>query len=99
MKGPIRSTRTAARRAPLLLSLAPLIFSGCGDDNGGGPYAYAGAPCRNDFDCPPVSYCVDEFGGVCLPACRDDLDCVPNDHCKNTNRHGAGGKALVCVPR
>jgi hypothetical protein len=73
----------------------PLWSLACGSDNG----PYVGAPCRGDFECAPGTNCADFAGGACLPACRGDLDCGPGYSCKNTNRRGASGKVLVCVPQ
>lgn len=54
-------------------------------------------PCNSHLDCPAVSACVEESGGVCLVACANDSYCREKYKCKD-RRDGDGiGSSLVCI--
>lgn len=53
--------------------------------------------CRDDFDCPEGTWCIDEKGGVCLLGCDVDDDCRGGYECRDRNREGHGGRMEVCI--
>ena len=54
--------------------------------------------CRDHFDCPRGTACVDVHGGVCLIACGGDLHCRDRYHCKaRDDRGGDRGESMVCI--
>jgi hypothetical protein len=53
--------------------------------------------CRDDYDCPEGTACVDKSGGVCLLRCDVHRDCRPGYSCDDKSRKGAGGKVFVCI--
>ena len=56
-------------------------------------------PCRDDFDCPSGTACVDDEGGICAFVCDFDDRCAtfgPEYRCDSTSRHGSGGDIRVC---
>lgn len=55
--------------------------------------------CRDDLDCPHTTSCVEKSGGVCLLDCDVDRNCRVDYVCKDVDRHGAGGRAAVCIGR
>ncbi len=61
------------------------------------PYGTCTVSCKNDYNCPAHTLCIDKKGGVCLMACYDSRDCRPYYYCKEEKRKGASGKAYVCI--
>jgi hypothetical protein len=53
--------------------------------------------CRDDFDCPSGTACIDREGGICLLLCDFDRDCRPRYDCKPRSRRGHSGDATVCI--
>lgn len=53
--------------------------------------------CKDDYDCPGGTVCIDKQGGVCLLTCEVDSDCRGGYSCRDEDRKGAGGKAGVCI--
>ena len=53
--------------------------------------------CRDDYDCPSGSACIDKERGVCLMECRGDDECPGGYECDDEDRLGHSGKRYVCV--
>lgn len=54
-------------------------------------------PCRDHYDCPGASACVDKEDGACLLACARDSDCRGGYRCKDIDDERGGGKSRVCI--
>jgi hypothetical protein len=73
---------------------APGVSCEHGKEFGDGMCTY---PCRDHFDCPGGSACVDVSGGSCLVACVDDSWCNPGFHCKKRGDRIKPGESFVCI--
>jgi hypothetical protein len=83
-----------------------LVGGGCGSSRDcvercvtGGDYpgGTCTVNCRDDFDCPDTTYCVDRRDGICLLGCGSDRDCRPRYECSDERRHGHRGDIPVCI--
>lgn len=61
------------------------------------PEGMCSVACRDDFDCPSETACIDDEGGVCLLLCDFDTDCRRGYECDDESRRGHPGNATVCV--
>jgi hypothetical protein len=61
------------------------------------PDGTCSVPCRDDFDCPSGTACIDTEGGVCLLLCNFDSDCRRGYDCDDESRRGHPGDATVCI--
>jgi hypothetical protein len=55
--------------------------------------------CRDDFDCPEGTACIEDEGGICALGCGSNPDCDMLGKgwaCRSRNREGHSGVVSVC---